>query len=442
MKFNFLYRPIDAAPLAVFRILMGLLMAAEGFGAIMTGWVGNNFVNVPFTFNFIGFEFLQVLNGPQAYAVYTLLGIAGLAIAAGYRYRLAASVYLLLWAAVYFGQKTSYNNHYYLLLLLCILFIIVPMNVYRSLDVKQGRVTKSQTVPFWTIWIFKALLAIVYFYAALAKLYPDWLSGKAVGVFLLSKCDYPLIGTLCRDAVLIKVISYGGIVFDFLVIPALWYKPTRKLAFVVSVFFHLFNSLVFQIGIFPYMMLITSVLFFDPAQIRKLFFRNALMDVSDPAVSVSPHNRRMLNAGVISFISLMIILPLRPFLYPGSSHWTEEGHRLSWHMMLRSKSGTLTYKIIDPSTGAITNLNPNDVLPQKMARTMATRPDQIWQYAQRLKQEYIDKDMATPAIFAISSVSLNHRPWRPLIDPNTNLAEVPWHHIKPNSWVLQNPDLW
>jgi hypothetical protein len=442
VSFKFLYRNTDAAPLAAFRILMGLLMAAEGFGAIITGWVGNNFVNVPFTFNFIGFEFLQIINGQQAYAIYAVLGLAGIGIALGYRYRLMVLIYLILWCGVYLAQKTSYNNHYYLLLLFCMLFLIAPMNVYRSLDVKQGRLGQSQTVPYWSVWMFKALLAIVYFYAALAKLYPDWLSGKAVGTFLLGKCEYPVIGPYCRSEWLIMIISYGGIFFDFLVIPALWYKPTRIYAFGVSIFFHLFNSLVFQIGIFPYMMLITTILYFEPAAMRRLFFRNTISEPYSGFTYPQPFRKKWLETGFIIFFALMILLPLRHFLYPGSPHWSEEAHRLSWHMMLRSKHGYLQYKVVNPSTGETEIIEPSERLPEKMARTMATRPDQIWQYAQRLKAEYIEKGIYNPKVYAISNVSLNHRPYRPLIDPEANLAVAEWYHIKSNNWILQNPDLW
>ncbi len=442
MSFNFLYRNTDAAPLAAFRILMGLLMAAEGFGAIITGWVGDNFVNVPFTFNFIGFEFLQIIIGPQAYLIYVLLGIAGIGISLGYRYRLMTSLYLVLWAAVYFAQKTSYNNHYYLLLLFCMLFLIAPMNVYRSLDVKQGRVKESQSVPYWSIWIFKASLAIVYFYAACAKLYPDWLSGKAVGTFLSGKCDYPILGAYCHSDWLIMLISYGGILFDFFVIPALWYKPTRKCAFVVSIFFHLFNSVVFQIGIFPYMMLITTILYFEPAAMRKLFFRNSLANAITGYRYPAPFRKKSLQAGLAVYFSLMVLLPLRHFLYPGSPHWSEEAHRLSWHMMLRSKYGIIQYRVVDPQSGNTEIIEPGGRLPDKMAQSLATRPDQIWQYAQHIKAEYQEKGIANPEVYVISSVSLNHRPYRPLIDPNANLAAEPWNHIKPHKWILNNPDLW
>lgn len=444
MKTDFLYRPVDIAPLAVFRILMGILMAAEGFGAILTGWVRANYVEPEFTFHFIGFDFLHVLVGPQAYVVYALLGFAGLGIALGYRYRLCAGIYTVLWAAVYFGQKTSYNNHYYLLMLVNVLLWIVPAHRAVSLDVRSGRVAPLQAVPYWTKWVFKFLLLIVYTYAAIAKLYPDWLEGTPVRIFLSKAADWPLLGPLTTKDWFIYLIAYGGIVFDFLVVPALWYRPTRKYAFAISIGFHLFNSIVFHIGIFPYMMLITAVLYFDQATIRRIFLRKApFWESTTPEriLPASPFGKKALEAFLLVFFAAMMVLPLRPFYFPGSPHWSEEGHRLSWHMMLRSKHGYVTFVVKDGEGKVVAMVDPTTVLPAKMARGMATRPDKIWQYAQRLEAEYQAKGHGQVQVYARSKVSLNGRPYQPMIDPEADLAAVEWSHWKTSPWVLPHPEL-
>lgn len=438
MKKDFLFKSVDIAPLAIFRILMGLLMAAEGFGAIITGWVRINYVEREFTFNFMGFDFLQNLVGPQAYVLYTLLGILGLCIAFGYRYRIAIISYTILWSAAYLGQKTSYNNHYYLLLLMCFLFILVPAHRFASLDVKSGRVDKSQVTPYWSIFVFKFLLLIVYVYASIAKIYPDWLDGTVVELFMKSRKDWPILGMVYDKTWFIYALTYGGILFDLLVIPALWYKPTRKAAFIISVFFHLFNSIVFQIGIFPYMMLITSVLFFESATIRKLFFRNSIDIAAYQPLSYL--NKKIIYAALIPFFTLMILLPLRPFYFPGSSNWTEEGHRLSWHMMLRAKYGEIYYEVKRKDNGKTERINPGDRIWPKHAQKVATRPDMAWQYAQRLKREYNDQGIKVE-IYAFCYASLNGRKLASLIDPEVDLAAVQWNTFSHNEWILLHPDL-
>lgn len=39
-----IYKNIDNSPLILFRILFGFLVAAESFGAILTGWVKKEFL--------------------------------------------------------------------------------------------------------------------------------------------------------------------------------------------------------------------------------------------------------------------------------------------------------------------------------------------------------------------------------------------------------------
>lgn len=434
-----LFQMKDIAPLAVYRILMGLLMAAEGFGAIMTGWVRNNYVDVPFAFHFIGFDFLDILVGPQAYAIYFMLGLCGLGVAFGYRYRLSILVYTILWAAVYFGQKTSYNNHYYLLLIICVLMNFVPAHRYASLDVRQGRVSKCDLAPTYAIDIFKWLLLIVYFYAALAKIYPDWLSGRTVGIFLSNKGAGEWMKALFTNQVFILIIAYGGIVFDFLVIPALWYKPTRIYAFIISIGFHLFNSIVFHIGIFPYMMLISAVLFFDNTTIRKLFLKGKQQEISP--IAWMPERKGLVKISVSIFFVLMLALPLRHFFIPGCAHWTEEGHRMAWHMMLRSKSGTLSYKVKSSQQKAPLHISPKDYMSKKMSRSIATRPDMIWQFAQRLKTQFEAEGHENVEVYAFAMASLNGRPHEQLIDNRIDLANTQRNYFCHNDWILLHPSL-
>ena len=125
---QFLFRKIDNAQLVVFRIFYGLLVAAECYGAIATGWVRRTMVEPKFTFSFIGFEWLQPLPGNGMYIYFAVMGTLGLLIALGYKYRFSALGFAIMWTGVYLMQKTSYNNHYYLLMLLAYIMAIFPAN--------------------------------------------------------------------------------------------------------------------------------------------------------------------------------------------------------------------------------------------------------------------------------------------------------------------------
>jgi vitamin K-dependent gamma-carboxylase len=65
MRFqHYLFKPIDNTPIVLWRVVFGLVMFFETWGAIAVGWVKQVYLDPPlFTFNFIGFEFLQPLPG-------------------------------------------------------------------------------------------------------------------------------------------------------------------------------------------------------------------------------------------------------------------------------------------------------------------------------------------------------------------------------------------
>ena len=111
-----IYKNIDNSPLIVFRILFGFLIAAESFGAILTGWVKRVFIEPILHLLLLVLNGLEALHGNLMYFYFIVMGILGILIMLGAKYRFAIISYTILWAGVYLAQKTSYNNHYYLLL--------------------------------------------------------------------------------------------------------------------------------------------------------------------------------------------------------------------------------------------------------------------------------------------------------------------------------------
>ena len=194
-----LFKQIDNSPLIVFRICFGLLIAAESFGAILTGWVKRVFIDPEFTFSFIGFEWLQPLPGNGMYLYFLVMGLLGVFVMLGYRYRLSIIGFALMWTGVYLMQKSAYNNHYYLLTLLSWFMVFVPANQYHSLDVKRNPSIESIKMSQWCAWIFMLQMAMVYVYAAIAKMYPDWLDGTFISLLLKQKANYVLVGELFQE---------------------------------------------------------------------------------------------------------------------------------------------------------------------------------------------------------------------------------------------------
>jgi hypothetical protein len=282
-----------------------------------------------------------------------------------------------------------------------------------------------------------ARLAVVYTYAAVAKLYPDWLAGRPVSIWFAGKSDYPVIGGLLGEKWVQGLVTWGGIGFDLLVVPLLLWPRTRRFAFGTSLLFHLFNSAVFGIGIFPYLMIGMSVFFFPPETIRRLFLPRK--PPVDGAVEIqaepAPRYRQGMVAALAVYLVVQLLLPVRYLRYPGNVHWTEEGHRMAWQMMLRTKSGSIHFRVIDPATGGEQLVSPYDYLTAEQASAVATHPDLIWQFVQVLKAEYALPGRP-PRIYAVSSVSLNGRPAQPLVNGNVDLARVEWHPFRHADWLV------
>ena len=432
-----LFQPVDNSPLVLFRVIFGLLIALEAGGAIATGWVRRVFIEPDFTFNFIGFDWLQPLVGQTMYIVYATMAVLGSMVMLGYRYRFAIIAYELLWTVSYLLQKSSYNNHYYLLILLCGLMAIVPAHRYYSLDATYGFVARSLTCPRWCLMIFVLQVGIVYFFAAVAKIYPGWTAGEPIAIWFASKADFYLIGPWLQQTWLQQLVIYGGIAFDALIVPLLLWRRTRPYAFGVGIIFHLFNSAVFHIGIFPYMMIGICVFFFPPEQIRKWFFRRK----PTPGASVvTSYPVKPWLVGVLAVYFLwQLYLPLRHHLYYGDVFWTEEGHRMAWRMMLRTRWGTATFRVVDSETGKTWNAQPSDYLTTKQERKLASHPDMIWQFSQFLEQEYQRQGYPDVEVYVTAHASLNGNDLMPLTDPTVDLTSVEWHPFRHARWITPFP---
>ncbi|WP_179375300.1 HTTM domain-containing protein [Winogradskyella wichelsiae] len=434
---KFLFKHIDNSGLIVFRIIFGLLCFLEAAGAIFTGWIKRTLIEPKFTFSFIGFEWLQPLPGNWMYAYYAIMGLFGLFIMLGYKYRMSMLMFALMWTSTYLMQKSSYNNHYYLLMLLSYLMVFLPANRYASLDVKLKPSLKSISMPNWCKWVFILQLFILYSYASAAKFYPDWLDGTVMEILMRSKSNYFLVGDILQQKTVHYFLAYGGILFDGLIIPLLLFKPTRKYAFFGSIFFHLFNSIIFQIGIFPYMSLAFSLFFFEPKFIKNTFLKGK--DYYEVNEIIIPKYRTVLIAFFSIYFVIQVALPLRHHFIEDNVLWTEEGHRLSWRMMLRSKSGRTTYSVINANTNKAIPISMDHYLTKKQQRGASTKPDIMWQFSQHLKNDFAKKGIPVK-VYINARIRVNGKPSRQLIDPKVDIAAEEWHPFKHHSWILPSKE--
>lgn len=419
---------IDNSGLILFRILLGVLISFESFGAILLGWVDSVFIKSKFTFNFIGFNFLQFLHGEIMYYYYGLMGVLGVFVALGFCYRFAIILFTLMWSCAYLAQKEYYNNHYYFLILVGVIMCFLPANTKASVDSKLFPQIKTFTVPRWMPFLLIFQMAILYFYASMAKLYPDWLDGSFIKILFHNYIQNNALLKIVNQNWIYLVYGYAGIFYDLLIIPLLLWKRSRKIGIIVSVVFHLLNSFVFKIGVFPFLALSFIVLFIDPIRINAVIFKSNIENQNGTTFNKTFFYQWFF----IPFFILQFFLPIRHFFIKGDVLLTEEGHRLAWRMMLREKKGQLSIKIVNKTDGSVFYHNILNDLNAKQIKVVSYSPDLIWQYCQRIKKEY-----AFPIeIYVDNFVAINGRPFIRLIDDKTNMLDVKFDYFFHNDWIL------
>jgi hypothetical protein len=435
-RLAWLFEPVDNTPLVLFRIVFGLLIALESAGSIFTGWVYENLIEPRVALPMIGFEWVRPLPGYGMYAYYAVMAAFAALVMLGALYRLSLAAFTVLWSATYVMQSVSYNNHYYLLILLSLLLLGMPAHAWASWDARRDPALRGVTCPRWCIAALAAQTAVVYGYAAVAKLDADWLAGRPLGIWLPGKSDW-LLGPLFVQPWMTWLLAWGGLAFDALIVPLLLWRRTRLFAVGLAVVFHLFNSYTFRIGIFPYLGIAFCLLFFPGEQLRRLFLprKPPAPPAAAPAVPLSPRDWGVVGALALYF-AVQLALPLRHRLYPGNVHWTEEGHRMSWRMMLRDKSGRIKFKLVHPPSGRRWTVRPREFLTSKQAERLAIRPDLIWQFAQFLERHYAEQGLVPIEIRAEATVSLNGREPQPFVDPAVDLAAAEWSLIRPTTWIV------
>lgn len=148
--------------------------------------------------------------------------------------------------------------------------------------------------------------------------------------------------------------------------------------------------------------------------------------------------------GALALIALFhVLVPLRHHFYPGDVAWTEEGHRYSWRMMLRSKSGNGKFVVETPELVADSvvwkaqTIYPRKELNKKQNRKLYTHPDMILQYAHHLRDRYLAEGHDSVRVYAKVRTRLNFRNYHAYVDPEVDLAREEWNLFGPNRWILR-----
>lgn len=490
-----LQTPVDIASLAYFRIAFGLMVAWEGRRILLSGG-GSRYLEKSMLFTYWPFDFLASLPDTAIKGLPYLMMLSALCFAAGTLYRVSAGAMFVSVTCLFLLEKSYYLNHMYLVCLVCFLMIFLPAHREWSLDVHLVPTERRALIPAWNIWLLRFQIGVPYFFAGVAKLTEEWFRhSEPLGLWMSRRMDLPFVGQHFDNEVLIRSMALGSLLFDLSVVWFLLNRRTRPFAYLGALLFHLANSVLFDIGIFPWTMIIATALFFPPEWPRRLIddlrarsepgrvvafavgallagtiavfvprafspmhlvtgglgggiaayflyqsFRPEWAEPSAPAPKQALPLRRGVMAALGIWMAIQLVIPMRHLLIPGDVSWTEEGHRFSWRMLLRDKEAETVFFVHDPDSGESWRVEPLEFLSVPQTRAMEVRPDMILQFAHYLRDRGIHSGRENVEVRVRAMVSFNGKPHAQIIDPSTDLAQVNSRSMNHSDWIsLESP---
>jgi vitamin K-dependent gamma-carboxylase len=444
--------PVDAAALAAFRIAFGLLVACGALRFIANGWVEALFIAPRFHFKYWGFEWIRAWPAWAMHLHVGLVAALGVLVAIGLFYRVAIVLLFMAFTYLELIDVSTYLNHYYLVSLLALLLCTLPANALWSVDSARKPQLRRTRVPALSLWILRLQVGVVYFFAGLAKLGPDWLEGaQPLNIWLRARADFPWIGELFRHPSAAYVMSWTGFLFDISIPLWLSIAKTRAYAYLAVFGFHALTGSLFPIGMFPIIMVTSALVFFPPDWPRR-FLRAVACGLPIALRFASPPTRA--NVGMVpvtvnrfgkatvaaacAYAVIQFAVPLRHRLYGGDVLWHEQGMRWSWKVMVREKNGAVTFVVRVPSTGRNFHVMPRKYLTNAQEREMSGQPDLILQLAHRIRDDFHASGHADAEVYADALASLNGRPAARLIDPAVDLGRVA-DGLSVADWILPRP---
>lgn len=369
------------------------------------------------------------------------LMIACVLIILGKWYRPAMAFFALGFTYIFFIDKAYYNNHLYLICLLSFWLIFIDADTALQIG-RKNRASEVGMVPAWMYYVLQAHLVIVYFFGGIAKLNGDWLFRHEPITTMLKGGFY--MSELLGESITVYLLTYGGLIFDLTIGFILLIPQTRWLGVAGVLFFNLSNASLFDdINIFPYFMVMATVLFLDQTWLaEKLSPKNKDPKRKQPQPPVFTISRRLILIASIYFC-IHLMMPFRHFLYSGNVDWTGQGQRFSWRMKVQTRNTEkLEFQVLDYSRKTI---YPVELTAYNLNRDQITLlsmdPAAMWQFCQFLadrgKRKLQTKKVGVKANVV---VSMNNRPAQPMVDPEMDMAEAERSIFKNSTWILPLKD--
>ncbi len=447
-----LMQPADGASLAFLRISYGLIMAIDIMRLYLKGNLTTYYFIPKMEFNYHFAPWVGHFPDHIMVGLYCFGFILSICFMLGYRFKVTGILFILIQIYFFLTNPLNYLNHIYLAIILGFLLWVTPAHKIWSLDSirfrKKGTWKENDTIPRWPIYLLMIQIEIMLIYAGITKLTPAFLEGHSLREWLNYIYEYWLFSYEWQ----IRVAVFIAIATHLLMAPFLLFKKTRLFALVAYGFFHLSNHIMFSgIGIFPFLTFTATTIFLSPSWPRRCMasiqkWRNKIF--KKPSVANSHENfcpiqkdyqnenflYRKLSKPFLFFLCfwlcLQIVLPLRHFLIPGNVHWDRNGNMFSWQMMLISRrfgEGGGFYICADkPDKTKFCRKDffEDSYLPLHAYVQIYMYPDLALQYAQQLKEEFLEQGYTDARVYGVARHSISGRPFQNYWNPDIDLTKI------------------
>jgi vitamin K-dependent gamma-carboxylase len=440
--YHTLFARIDATQLALFRIIFGLFMLYQTI----------YYIKIDYTFQFISgpellfpYYYLQWLGRPPnpilLAALYGML-LSTVLIVLGLFYKPAMTFFFVTFSYFSFIDTTIYNNHLYLISLIA--FVLIFMQANKKFSV-TSRNESDWSVPNWNICMLRFLFGISYFFGGVAKLLSrDWLSGTLPAI-IVNSVDSIVFDYVDRRYC-IFIVTVGGIVYDLAIVFLLLHSTTRKFAMVAVLLFNLSNGLVLfdDIGLFPYMMIASTIVFCRPSDVAGWTRRlggarhQATSGKSRRGESVVWTSRTIVVAAMISIFTLFhILFPLRFVTMSENPEWSGQGSRFAWRMKMQSRAVVaMDVNVTDGVSGASTIVDYRSFVSANQLLHLIEDPFAVVQLAKYLGHKSRRRGVKDARVTARIEVSFNGRAPQLMIEPNVDLTRVDISPFVKHNWIV------
>lgn len=433
-----LSKPVDIAPLITFRILFGILGVGGLLWSILKGDIQKRYWEPTFFFDYYGFEWLPYLGDGGIIVVYALGIIGALGIMLGMFYRISTVVFALSFSYLHTIDATNFINHYYLIWIFALYLFFSPANRAVSLDVVFRRTYELGRIPRYYLLIFQLQLLMVYFFAGLAKLNPDWIfRAMPMKIWLLQHTDFPVLGAFFKENWLHFAASWFAAFYDLTISFWLFWRKSRPFAYLAVVVFHLLTWALFNIGLFPPLMILATLLFFAPQWHRKVHTKLQL-----PLAAARDYGRDHFESWktrfLLVFIIFQMLIPLRHLAFGVyNPAWRQEFMRYAWRVMLVEHEGFAQFYVHAKEDDRVWEVDNKDYLTEYQIKRMSVQPEHMRQFAHYLAITYQDEYELEklPEVKVNSVVVYNGGLSKRLIDPQIDLASQKSCWCKQH-WVL------